>query len=84
MRQLIGTSEGGAAHETSSTLMKRAGTEMASSVISAARDCSGGWKTHASAAVGAMLPPRTVTLAAVVSAMYRGEREASVGGDVAS
>ena len=78
-RQLIGTPEGGAAHATSSTLTKRAGTEIAADADGdcdgdcgeAAPSCcgGGGWKTQASAVVGAMLPPRTVRSPAVASGM---------------
>ena len=73
--QLIGTPEGGAAHATSSTLTKRAGTEIAADADGdcgeAAPSCwgGGGWKTQASAVVGAMLPPRTVRSPAVASGM---------------
>ena len=75
-RQLIGTPEGGAAHATSSTLTKRAGTEIAADADGGCGEaapscsgCGGGWKTQASAVVGAMLPPRTVRLPAVASGM---------------
>ena len=74
--QLIGTPEGGAAHATSSTLTKRAGTEIAADADGGCGEaapsccgCGGGWKTQASAVVGAMLPPRTVRSPAVASGM---------------